>query len=547
MTGRRSSTLPRVAVVVGVLLVATLCVFAIISRTSSSSPRDGLASNPYLDPGTPVSGVAPAFRLTDQFGRQVSLHSYLGRVVILAFNDSECTTICPLTTTAMVDAKQLLGAAGSKVELLGIDANPDATSIKDVRAYSQVHGMLTDWHFLTSSLPKLKRVWAAYHIAVQIEAGQIDHTPALYVIDTKGRLARLYLTQQSYSAVGQLGQLLAREASSLLPGHPAVHSDLSYNQISTISPASAVSLPREGGGAVALGPGGSPRLLVFFDTWDSEVTDLRRQLEELGAYESAAPGERLPELTAVDERTVEPSPSALPRFLSTLRQPLTYPVAIDQSGRVADGYGVQDEPWLVLVSSTGRILWYYDVSTSGWLSQTALIKRVRAALARTPNTPSSAAAVRQELAGSPAPLAALHNQASKLVGSESALVARVRALRGYPIVINAWASWCTPCRTEFSLFASASARYGHQVAFLGADTDDSAGDAQSFLVQHPVSYPSYQSSTPQLQSLVPQGLEGLPTTIYINRAGKLVYVHTGQYVAQGTLDQDITTYALAPG
>ena len=546
MTGRRSPTLSRVALVVGVLLVATVCALAIISRTSSS-PGDGLARNQYLDPGSPVSGPAPDFTLTDQFGRPVSLHSYLGRIVILAFNDSECTTICPLTTTAMVDAKELLGAAGSKVQLLGIDANPNATSIKDVRSYSQAHGMLTDWHFLTSSLPTLKRVWQAYHIAVEIEAGQIDHTPALYVIDTKGRLARLYLTQQSYSAVGQLGQLLAHEASSLLPGHPAVHSDLSYNQIPPISPTATVSLPREGGGTVALGPGRSPRLLLFFDTWDSEVTDLRRQLEELGAYGSAAAGGRLPPLAAVDERSVEPSSTALPRFLSKLGHPLAYPVAIDQSGRVADGYGVQDEPWLVLVSSAGRILWYYDVSTSGWLSHTELIKRVRAALARAPSIPSSAAAVRQELAGSPAPLAALHDQASKLLGSESALMARVHALRGYPIVINAWASWCTPCRTEFSLFASASARYGRQVAFLGADTDDSAGDAQSFLAQHPVSYPSYQSSTPQLQSLVPQGLEGLPTTIFINRAGKLVYVHTGQYVAQGTLDQDITTYALAPG
>ena len=111
-------------------------------------------------------------------------------------------------------------------------------------------------------------------------------------------------------------------------------------------------------------------------------------------------------------------------------------------------------------------------------------------------------------------------------------------------MINAWASWCTPCRTEFGLFAAAAARYGRQVAFLGADSNDSAGDARAFLGQHPVSYPSYQTSTTDLQALVPQGLAGLPTTIFISRSGKLVYVHTGQYESQGTLDADIQSYAL---
>jgi protein SCO1/2 len=102
-----------------------------------------LATNPHLDPGSPLSGPGPDFTLSDQFGQSVSLHSFRGKVVMLAFNDSECTTICPLTTTAMVDAKKLLGAAGSRVQLLGIDANPKANAIEDVLSYSQVHGMLS--------------------------------------------------------------------------------------------------------------------------------------------------------------------------------------------------------------------------------------------------------------------------------------------------------------------------------------------------------------------------------------------------------------------
>ncbi len=71
--------------------------------------------------------------------------------------------------------------------------------------------------------------------------------------------------------------------------------------------------------------------------------------------------------------------------------------------------------------------------------------------------------------------------------------------------------------------ATASAYYGRQVAFLGADIGDSVIDGQAFMQQHPVSYPSYHTSSAQLTSIIPQGLLGTPTTVFINRAGKIVY------------------------
>ena len=344
-------------------------------------------ATPTSIPGTSLSAVAPGFTLTDQFGQPVSLGSYRGKVVILAFNDSECTTVCPLTTVAMTDAKAMLGAAASQVQLVGIEANPKATSIDDVLSYSQVHGMLYQWRYLTGSLSQLQSVWKDYSVGVTVSQNQIDHEPAIFVINQQGRLAKLYLAQLAYSAVPQLGQLLANEVSSLLPGHPAVHSHLSYDQVAATGPAAATTVPRPGGGYVSLGPGqpgeqNQARLYLFFATWDQEITSLGGQLDALNAYQSGSTADHLPALTAIDEGSVEPTASALPNFLATLTHPLAYPVGIDGGGQIADGYGVQGEPWFVLASRSGKPIWTWEVSTSGWLSPASLDRHVRAALAR---------------------------------------------------------------------------------------------------------------------------------------------------------------------
>jgi cytochrome oxidase Cu insertion factor (SCO1/SenC/PrrC family) len=75
----------------------------------------------------------------NQFGQPMSLSQLRGKVVLLSFDDALCTTACPLTTQEMLQAKRLLDAAGEDVRLLGVDANPDATSTADVMAYSRGH------------------------------------------------------------------------------------------------------------------------------------------------------------------------------------------------------------------------------------------------------------------------------------------------------------------------------------------------------------------------------------------------------------------------
>jgi cytochrome oxidase Cu insertion factor (SCO1/SenC/PrrC family) len=335
--------------------------------------------NPNLDTGSSLGGKrAPDFKLVNQFGQQMSLSQFRGKVVLLGFEDSECTNVCPLTTQSMVLARELLGKAGSSVQLLGVDANPDAIAVSNVLAYSRVHAMVNQWNFLTGTAAQLKKVWQDYGIAVQIESGQIDHTPALYVIDPQGTLRKVYLTQMAYSSVTQAAQVIATEVSSLLPSHPKLSSIESLAAVPGQGPAEKTTVPavpvssRGAATSVTLGPG-QARLVVFFATWLSETSNLKAELTGLNGYVKDAVSKHLPALTAVDETATEPSPSAVGSYLGTIA-PLGYPVAMDQAGRLADGYGVQDQPWYALVNAAGKIIWQHD----GWVQVPALEKAVAA-------------------------------------------------------------------------------------------------------------------------------------------------------------------------
>src|SRR5580698_42751 len=180
VNGRLRGRMQQALAVLAALTALTACGRAASGHTGQGGQPMGMGqqgaagANPDLDPGTSLGGAAaPDFRLTNQFGQQISLSAFRGKVVILAFTDSECTTVCPLTTQSMLAAKDLLGKDGDRVQLLGIDANPAATKTSDVMAYSRSHGMVNQWDFLTGTLSELKAVWKRYDIYVQITKGQV--------------------------------------------------------------------------------------------------------------------------------------------------------------------------------------------------------------------------------------------------------------------------------------------------------------------------------------------------------------------------------------
>jgi thiol-disulfide isomerase/thioredoxin len=150
----------------------------------------------------------------------------------------------------------------------------------------------------------------------------------------------------------------------------------------------------------------------------------------------------------------------------------------------------------------------------------------------------SAAEVARAFKGAPPALAALHRRANQLIpGGRAELQRQVRALKGNPIVLNVWGSWCGPCRLEFPSFQQQAVRFARQVAFLGVDARDNPGAAKRFLRDFPVTYPSVED--PDESVLGRLGGRGYPSTAYYDRSGKMVYLHQGPYPTDAALAEDI--------
>lgn len=144
-------------------------------------------------------------------------------------------------------------------------------------------------------------------------------------------------------------------------------------------------------------------------------------------------------------------------------------------------------------------------------------------------------------------LAALYKQGNELLdGGPDAFDARMEELKGHPVVVNAWASWCGPCRAEFPHLQDVSAAMGDQVAFLGVNSSDDAELAQNFLDDNPLPYPSYSDPDRTISDKL-GATHGFPATAFYDAEGNLTFTRSGGYTSKEELEADVKTYAIDGG
>ena len=162
-----------------------------------------------------------------------------------------------------------------------------------------------------------------------------------------------------------------------------------------------------------------------------------------------------------------------------------------------------------------------------------------------PSVATSTADFKAALAKAPQPLRTeLYSQPSRLLdGGRPAFERKLARLRGYPVVVNKWASWCGPCRFEFPFFQKVSKARGKRIGFMAVDGEDGKGPARKFLRKYPVPYPSFFDSDGEIAKRL-EGARAFPVTAFFDRRGKLAYTHQGGYSSAAALTNDIHQYAL---
>lgn len=175
-------------VTLALLVVLVVAVFSLHNVTGQSLPPNPATDVAGLQ-GTNLGNVpAPGFRLTDQFGKQVSLSQFKGKPVVLTFLYTHCPDVCPLIAEQLHSVMLDLGKDAQRVAVLAVSVEPARDTIASALAFSKTHKMTGYWHFLVGTEAQLSPIWTAYSIGAQQETASVSmHTAVLYVIDKQGR------------------------------------------------------------------------------------------------------------------------------------------------------------------------------------------------------------------------------------------------------------------------------------------------------------------------------------------------------------------------
>jgi protein SCO1 len=183
---------------VSLLLAVVAGGLALLATGCSSSSKHTKAAKPSFDAAgllTPVR-AAPPLSLRNYLGQRVNIASFRGKAVLVTFVYTHCPDVCPLITSNLRVAQNLMGAAtAAKAQIVAVSVDPRGDTRKTVAAFLARHEMTGRMQYLVGSQKELAHVWKAWGVGSERDHQDpdlIEHSGLIYGITGSGKRLTIY-------------------------------------------------------------------------------------------------------------------------------------------------------------------------------------------------------------------------------------------------------------------------------------------------------------------------------------------------------------------
>jgi protein SCO1 len=207
------------ALLVLVLVAGGVALLAIGGSSGSASKKTSTAQaksgEPQFDAAgtlTPVK-AAPPLALHNYLGQPVNIASYRGKAVLVTFIYTHCPDVCPLITSNLRVAQNLMGPAkAAKAEIIAVSVDPRGDTKKAIAAFLSKHEMTGRMQYLVGSAHELAAVWKAWGVGSERDAKEpefVNHSGLIYGITGSGKRLTIYASSFRPSDIAHDVPLLA--------------------------------------------------------------------------------------------------------------------------------------------------------------------------------------------------------------------------------------------------------------------------------------------------------------------------------------------------
>ena len=208
--------------VLAALVVLVLIAGGVALATSSGGSSSGTtaaakkaAQAQRLDASgllTPVR-QAPPLELRNYLGQKVNIDSYRGKAVLVTFLYTNCPDVCPLITSNLRVAQNLMGAkTAAKTQIIAVSVDPKGDTPKAVASFLARHEMTGRMQYLIGNARELAKVWQAWGVGSERDASQpqfINHSGLIYGITGSGQRLSIYASDFKPAEIAHDAPLLA--------------------------------------------------------------------------------------------------------------------------------------------------------------------------------------------------------------------------------------------------------------------------------------------------------------------------------------------------